>query len=1304
MADKPNSIITVATKIKPEFQNHLAALARSDAHHDLKKEFTNDMYRNNPNIKQAFDSGIPVAAQTVYHEAEALAASIVRATKFPVGADIAVSKSTLPSALSEVPDFTQKYLGENEYSSFETGFDGTTLFKYKVVKFVIKCTNNTAITPNLVPYQGQDFGKTFVERTRLGGEGLEAALIVDFSQHHFMQSLVDGVDESDFKIHYLMTPEVVNDPAGKPNIHNAALFNKNSKGVKLISYIQAGDSPASYTSYNKDDPSPANNFFSNYNFTLSPIKQTFIKGKAENLIATLDIIYDDKIDGQPPLTDNIPDSKGENSVQSVLGYLKDVIKKIKAWKTPTKQLTTRNDQFSFGSKCQQKRGGDWFQVLSCLDVKNRKFTQMLPDRGNANGTSLPATCPVYLVTHDQIAVSYALLNGVNVIYIDFYGTIYVFKNSADPTLKGNGKPMAEMLFDGLKTAWVGSDGKFKPELDMLLTTGKIYTRGRTLYLDELKKEFIKLCTDTITAITALTLSTAKIGAIQLSMTEKMGILFKEAVKLMYAQMNLVNISAANTVVNGTNKDILLKKAKYDAVLAPQIHELSSAINTIQSVQNRFGQINPTIDEIKLKTMFFVWVAKTVEKLDVYRTASKVLTVAGGSNSSQTFSLSRLVSFFKTTTPPEEERRTDSHIFLPFIQSLDLGSITAIQKVLKTATDVTANYSKVLTGLNERASRTGAMSPNQLYFNKLGNLIQEAVIFIVTDISAGEIAYEAELQKLGLTDNKINYVPEIQTKAETVTQVGLQSFESTDALLLKTDYFELDNFLRSLEKDALDEEKNALLKRLGLTPIKSKTSNYASEMSDVYTAQGEIDSNSDSADLSMSSDNQEGGTFITYYYDPGQTRLKIAPAFCNVSIKQITWPLITSLLVKSVDETAINAIKTAIRADAEVETPLEDTNTDYSDSIRNKYSPDEIFDKSNTDKSVQSQLSRLVGKPKTGGIGSPDFSDGINPDSLSTVDSDEGPIKNLNELATRLYDIHSNKNNNSTTPNSNIDLMLDNNLGFHPLVPIYAMLAPYFSTLGPKAEDDPFFYTYFTYINILEKMKSVIETNYLNNTNNPAEAASAYLIGFGLNTMLIKSHTSILQNNEILKVLDMSQQEYFEFSLKNDSFGGLFSGSVSQDLEEETIGIRLVNNKLFTNFINNEVNIKEILQTGTPVTGVKLKYEDLQNRIFKIMGEIVVKVNADRGTPIGNTDGVASGIPEKIVTTTTTPSPPSIDYAKLYPTSNTLESQSNTPLLGFGGKTKKNKKSAKHKKSRKSKKSYKNRTRKHSKKHKKSRKH
>ena len=1283
-----NSIITVATKKDEAFQDHLAYLARSDAHHDLKNEFKNTMYDKNPNLKKTFNSGIPKPATTIYHEATALAASIVRAG--PIGGLTDVTdEHTLKIALAAVPDCTgeKNPVNFDSFSIFETGFNTTKLFEYKVVKFRIACSNNIKemIDAGVCPLN--KFGTQFVQNTKLGGgDKLNAALIVDFSQHHFIGSLGEGVPFQDFNIHYLMTPEVVNDPAPKPNIHNVSLFGSNpTKGVTLNSYIQSGDSPISYTSYVSNDPSPANNFFSNYNFTLSPIKQSFIKGKAENLIAELDIDYDDKgkagegnPDGKaPPLSDNIKDSKGENSVTTVLGYLKDVIKKI----TKTGATFNRVDAFSFNSKCQQKRGGDWFQVLACLDVKNRNFTQILPTKGAAAGVPLPSDCPVYLVTHDQIAVSYALLNGVNVIYIDFYGTIYVFKNKADKTLEDGGKPMEEILFKGLKDGWPNPKDLIKRKTQdnpivNLLTYGETYTTKRKTYLDNMKSAFKTTC-NTISTFLKDSANTKDIGKIQSTMNVQMKELFTSAVTLMFAQINLVDIS--DDVINiNQNRIILDDVTRYTNTHEQnvQITKLSNAINNIKNVKNRFGEMAPS-SSLTFESAFRSWVTDSVKKLDVYRTAANVLSVEKkGSDEAKTFTLSRLVGFFKGSQGSgEEERRTDSHIFLPFIQSLDNESRKAIKTVLTDAIKVTQTYGEKMSATPERKSRTGAMSPNQLYFNKMGNLIQEALIFVITDIDTDD-AYNTAIEEI----DKIKIADE-----NTTADSGISSFESTDALLLKTDYAELENFFASLIETDLDEYKDDALTRLGL---KSKSSNYVTE-----------------PDLSMKPEIQSGGTFMGY--DQSLTRRPPTPAFCDVSVKQITWPLITSLLVKTVGGNEIDAIKTAIRADAEIEIPLktspEKPNTAYSDIINPKYSPKDIFDNSNTDESVQSQLSRLVGKPKTGGIGSPDFSDGINPDSLSTVDSDEGPIKNLNELATRLYDIHSNKNNNSSTPNSNIDLMLDNNLGFHPLVPIYAMLAPYFSTLGPKAEDDPFFYTYFTYINILEKMKSVIETNYLNNTNNPAEAASAYLIGFGLNTMLIKSHTSILQNNEILKVLDMSQQEYFEFSLKNDSFGGLFSGSVSQDLEEETIGLRLVNNKLFTNFINNEVNIKEILQTGTPVIDLP-NYEVLKERIFKIMGEIVVKVNADRGTPIGNTDGVAAGIQEKIDMSTPTSSPPSIDYAKLYPTSNTLESQSNTPLLGFGGKTKKNKKSRKHKKSRKSKKSYKNRTRKHSKKHKKSRKH
>ena len=104
-------------------------------------------------------------------------------------------------------------------------------------------------------------------------------------------------------------------------------------------------------------------------------------------------------------------------------------------------------------------------------------------------------------------------------------------------------------------------------------------------------------------------------------------------------------------------------------------------------------------------------------------------------------------------------------------------------------------------------------------------------------------------------------------------------------------------------------------------------------------------------------------------------------------------------------------------------------------------------------------------------------------------------------------------------------MTDFKLGFHPLTPIYALLSSYYNIIGEKSQTDPFFYTYFTYINVLEKMKKVLEEKYLDNTTDSTKTASAYMIGLGLYNMLFASHTSILQHNTILSVINMNQKEY-----------------------------------------------------------------------------------------------------------------------------------------------------------------------------------
>ena len=86
------NILTPENKRNPNFKNEVAKLSRSDAHHDLKDVFKDNIYKTEQSVRTAFDSGIPVPATSAYHEGEAFAAVIL-------SADTAVSYThlTLPT-------------------------------------------------------------------------------------------------------------------------------------------------------------------------------------------------------------------------------------------------------------------------------------------------------------------------------------------------------------------------------------------------------------------------------------------------------------------------------------------------------------------------------------------------------------------------------------------------------------------------------------------------------------------------------------------------------------------------------------------------------------------------------------------------------------------------------------------------------------------------------------------------------------------------------------------------------------------------------------------------------------------------------------------------------------------------------------------------------------------------------------------------------------------------------------------------------------------------------------------------------
>jgi hypothetical protein len=1171
------NILTPYNKSQDKFQDMLASLTRSDAHHDLKKVFNETAYKER-GIKRAFDNGIPKPADVSFHEGEAFAA-VIRSAADAQGTSIEINgnEDKLSEALLAVPNCTDGFTG---YSVFTVGVPDMNLFQYKVVKFITSCSNNAEFkNEDLVNLSCKsNFGKRFVENTQLGEDNTEAAIIVDFGQHHFMEDLTTG-EESQFQIHYLMTPEVVNDPAGKPNVNNKALFGPKNTGVKLISYVEETDNATAYTKFDENDPCPANNFFSKYDFTLSPIKKIVTGQKAEKFITTLDIKYD--VPKGLPLTDTIEDSKDENSIKNVLSYLKTLMEEVRV---SIDSATT----FNFNSKIQQKRGGDWFQALACIDARNRWITQVLPTPA-VDPIKLPPTCPVYLVTHDRIAVTYALLNGVNVIYLDYYGRIFVFKNSSDITLKGSGKSMENILFDGIKEKWMSSQQSHN-EFLRVIRTAKKYSEDRNTYLSVGRgteatggkgkiNDFYSKCDAIKEELGTFDFSGKNpINDFQKLCTNNLQKLFTAAVELTFIKINLINVDKDILTVETEQK---IFEGEYNEDIVTQVANFSKALNNIKGIQDKFGVIPKDSDFV---IAFDNWINGNIPKLDVYKCAKKILDNFSSDQESVSFDFNRLISFF--TKDHKQERKTDANIFLPFIQDIEYTDRETICKnkmlsVLSVLVPKIEQYIELVKSTtSNRLSRSGNLGPNELYYNNLSNLIYESYVFIENT----KIPVPSETSSAAANGPSSPAV-EVQ-KVQSLITVS----KSTDNILLKSDKDELDlmngagkisNYSGNAE-DSVDVDDESESKVYNLKCIVKGDSITCNGTAEGVMVKGTAE------------EKKIGGGYIDSYAFPKNIGglIKTESVICDISLKQINWPLLTCNLIEKTDVSSLIIFSRQIRSYiAGLDKP---ENTELFELIQSKI-------QASGDSALVSEFENETTSSAV--IGLKTLSDGLQILHQKKIGGANGESDEM--------------------PTISKDLMTDFKLGFHPLTPIYAMLTSYYNIIGEKSQSDPFFYTYFTYINILEKMKKVLEENYLSNTINSLKTSSAYMIGFGLYFMIFASHTSLIQNNEILSVIQMSQKEYSEFSLKNDGLGSLFSGAIHQTPQDELIGMVLVNNELFNNFINNEVNIKQILQQGTSVINLPT-YDVLQERMFKLMGEIVIKVNADRGTPITSSP-TASGI-------------------------------------------------------------------------------
>jgi hypothetical protein len=339
-------------------------------------------------------------------------------------------------------DYGEKIVTYNDVKAFGTKQDA----------YTIKTINNSeySVRP-LVVAQGSsktEAGKSYIDAvTLIDGLELEnnSAIIIDATAVSLLTILKKGPQVMDEglrkKIYYVLTPEVVNDPAGKTSVAEK-IFDPTlpiyNSGVELIGCEPNIPESINYNySYDRNittgeslkskSTNPYDKFFSAFNFQLSEVQRNR-KGKKTEYTTNLLIKSNDK---RIPVPENVQDSKTKNNITFLTSLIKNAISML------GKKQDTLANRFLFNTKLQQKRSGDWLQVLACAVLKSRALKQYNP----------PGTAPreqeiekkitkVYFVTHDRVALAFALLLGVECIYTHAKTkSCYIFKSASPADLE-----------------------------------------------------------------------------------------------------------------------------------------------------------------------------------------------------------------------------------------------------------------------------------------------------------------------------------------------------------------------------------------------------------------------------------------------------------------------------------------------------------------------------------------------------------------------------------------------------------------------------------------------------------------------------------------------------------------------------------------------------------------------------------------------------------------------------------------------------------------------------------------------------
>lgn len=370
-----------------KYNNFLTNASVADAKHDFHSyaNILNYLVNNKP----SFAAGLPGNNNDydIIDEANTLASVIDNVSAPPT------NQSDIYSPLS--------YFQDTNNNNKKSNFLDHTITTINNKRFTV--VGNTALNLSINDKNDEDKyidAKTFVENFKIKHN---SALVIDATAISILSILKKGEKVLEngewFTIFIIDDLETRNDPAGKSSW--SSKYDRET-GVQIV-FLEPDDPRVVSYIYNYNDENPLNKFFTDYNFKL----QTDMNGEGCTLIIT------DKT-GENVQINN---PKEENAIEYVSSQIMEFL---------------NNDVFKTNVKYQQKRSGDWLQVLLCLLLLSRNYKNSIKNNEEYDTSNISN---IYFMTHDRIALAYALFSGVDTLFTHGKsGTIILFDLQKTPEL------------------------------------------------------------------------------------------------------------------------------------------------------------------------------------------------------------------------------------------------------------------------------------------------------------------------------------------------------------------------------------------------------------------------------------------------------------------------------------------------------------------------------------------------------------------------------------------------------------------------------------------------------------------------------------------------------------------------------------------------------------------------------------------------------------------------------------------------------------------------------------------------------